>query len=127
MLGVVIATFQLQNSLCGLLEQHCRHPVSANYKIPALMGYGLDEEYVLEVTLQAVPVALQIEDEELTAMHEASKTGNWRQTLKAYELVCNESTYIGQAVLRGMRIMVPKKLQRRVLDLIWPRRVIKEL
>ena len=91
------------------------------------MGYGLDEEYVLEVTLQAVPVALQIEDEELTAMHEASKTGNWRQTLKAYELVCNESTYIGQAVLRGMRIMVPKKLQRRVLDLIWPRRVIKEL
>ncbi len=79
-----------------------------------------------EVTLQAVPVALRIEeieevsyqDEELTAVREALKTGNWRLAPKAYELVCNELTYVGQVVLRGTRIVVPKKLQRRVLDLV---------
>lgn len=78
-----------------------------------------------EVTLQEVPVALHIEeieevphqDEELTAVREALKTGNWRQAPKPYELVCNELTSVGQVVLRGTRIVVAKKLQRRVLDL----------
>ena len=45
--------------------------------------------------LQAVPVALRIEeteevsyqDEELTAVREALKTGNWRQAPKAYEVI----------------------------------------
>ena len=77
------------------------------------------------MTLEEVPVALHIEeveevsyqDEELTAVREALKTGNWRQAPKAYELVCNELTYVGQVVLRGTRIVVAKKLQRRVLDL----------
>ena len=111
--------FHSQNTLCGLSGEHCGSPV------PASKGYVQDEEYVCEVTLQEVPVALHIEeieevsyqDEELTAVREALKTGNWRQAPKAYELVCNELTYVGQVVLRGTRIVVAKKLQRRVLDL----------
>ena len=118
----VFATFQLQSSLCGLSEEHCGRPVSANLN-PCFKGVQ-DEEYLREVNLQAVQVALRIEeievvlyqDEELTAEREALKTGNWRQAPKAYEMICNELTYIVQVVLRGTRILVPKKLQRRTLD-----------
>ena len=66
-------------------------------KIPASKGYVQDEEYVREVTLQAVPVALRIEeieevsfqDEELEAVREALGTGHWGKAPKAYELVCH--------------------------------------
>ena len=95
-------------------------------KIPASKGYVQDEEYVREVTLQAVPVALRIEeieevsfqDEELEVVREALETGHWSKAPKAYELVsCVELACIGQVVLRGTRIVVPRKLRRRVLNL----------
>ena len=94
-------------------------------KIPASKGYVQDEEYVREVTLQAVPVALRIEeieevsfqDEELEAVREALETGHWSKAPKAYELVSHELACIGQVVLRGTRIVVPRILRRRVLDL----------
>jgi len=71
---------------------------------------------VREVNLQAVQVALPIEeieevlyqDKELTSEREALKTGNWRQAPKAYEMICNELTCVVQVVLRGTRILVPK-------------------
>ena len=77
------------------------------------------------MTLQAVPVALWIEeieevsfqDEELEAVREALKTGHWSKAQKAYELVSHELACIGQVVLRGTRIVVPRTLRRRVLDL----------
>ena len=94
-------------------------------KIPASKGYVQDEEYVREVTLKAVPVALRIEeieevsfqDEELKVVREALETGHWSKAPKAYELVSHELACIGQIVLRGTRIVVPRKLRRRVLDL----------
>ena len=54
-------------------------------KISASKGYVQDEEYVREVTLQAVPLALRIEeieevslqDEELEAVCEVLGTGQW--------------------------------------------------
>ena len=99
--------------------------LSSLTKIPASKGYVQDEEYVREVTLQAVPVALWIEeieevsfqDEELEAVREALKTGHWSKAQKAYELVSHELACIGQVVLRGTRIVVPRTLRRRVLDL----------
>ena len=97
-------------------------------KIPASKGYIQDEEYmyVREVTLQAVPVALQIEeieevsfqDEALEAVREALETGHWGKAPKAYELVCHELACISKVVLRGTRIVVPRQLRRRVLDLV---------
>ena len=36
---------------------------------------------------------------------------------KAYELVCHKLACIGYAVLRGTRIVAPRQLRRRVLDL----------
>ena len=67
-------------------------------EIPASKGYVQDEEYVREVTLQAVPVTLRIEeieevsfqDEELEAVREALETGNWGKAPKAYELASHE-------------------------------------
>ena len=82
-------------------------------KIPAAKEYAQDEKYVREATLQAVPVA----DEELAAVRESPKTGDWRKAPKAYVQVRNELTYIGQVVLRGTRIVIPGKLCKRVLDL----------
>ena len=92
-------------------------------KIPASKGYVQDEDYVREVTLQAVPVALRIEEieevsfqeEELEVVREALETGHWSKTPKAYELVSHELACIGQVLLRGTRIVVPRKLRRRVL------------
>ena len=83
-------------------------------KIPAAKEYAQDEEYVREATLQAVPVALRIEeieeasyqDEELAAVRESLKTGDWRKAPKAYVQVRNELTHIGQVVLRGTRIVI---------------------
>ena len=78
-----------------------------------------------EVTLKAVPVALRIEEIEevsfqdvvLEAVRKALDTGHWNKAPKAHELVSRELTCIGQVVLRGTRIVVPRKLRKRVLDL----------
>ena len=67
-------------------------------KIPASKGYVQDEEYVHKVTLQAVPVALRIEeieevsfqDKELEAVCEALETGHWSKAPKASEVVSHE-------------------------------------
>lgn len=94
-------------------------------KIPASKGHVQDEEYVRKVTLHAVPVVLRIEeieevsfqDEEWEAVREALETVHWSKAPKAYELVSHELACIGQVVQRGTRIVVPRKLIRRVLDL----------
>ena len=71
-------------------------------KIPASKVYVQDEEYACEVTLQAVPVALWIEEiEEVSFQHEALETGHWSKAPKAYELVSHELACIGQVVLRS--------------------------
>ena len=78
-----------------------------------------------EVTLKAVPVALRIEeieevsfqDVELEAVRKALDTGHWNKAPKAHELVSRELTCFGQVVLRGTRIVVPRKFRKRVLDL----------
>ena len=57
------------------------------------------------------------QDEELEVVREALETGHWSKAPKAFELVSHELACIGQVVLRGTRIVVPRKLRRRVLDL----------
>ena len=81
-------------------------------KTPASQGYIQDEEYVREVTLQALPVALRNEEiEEAPTQYEALRvvcaflqSGDWSKAPKDFIDVRNELTYIGQVVLRGTRI-----------------------
>ena len=94
-------------------------------KIPASQGYVHDEEYIREVTLQAVPVALRIEeieeassqDKELKVVRECLQKDDWSEAPKAFVMVRNELTSVGQVVLRGTRIVIPGNLRKRVLDL----------
>ena len=73
-----------------------------------------DEEYVREVTLQALQVVLRIENIEEVPFQEKElkpvETGHWSKVPKAYELVSHELACIGQVVLRGTKIVVPRKL-----------------
>ena len=94
-------------------------------KVPATRGYVHDKEYVRAITLQAAPAALRIEeietvsfqDEELEVVRECLQSGDWEKAPKAFVMVRNELTNVGQIVLRGTRIVVPRELQKRVLDL----------
>ena len=94
-------------------------------KIPASKGYVHDDEYVCMITLQAVPVALRIQeieeasarDVELQVVHECLHIGNWERAPKAYMMARNELASIGHVGLRGTRIVIPRELQQRVLEL----------
>ena len=44
------------------------------------------------------------------------QSGDWSKVPKDIAVVCNELNYLGQVVLRGIRIVIPEKLQKRVLD-----------
>ena len=55
-------------------------------------------------------------DEVWALMHKSLKAGNWSEAPKAYSLVHDELTYIGQVLSRGTRIVVPGKLRKRVLE-----------
>ena len=84
-----------------------------------------DEEYVRAIALQAVPVAMSIqdvekasaEDSELQTVRKCLVSGNWTDCPKSYVLVRNELTYIGQVILRGTRIVIPASLRKRTTDL----------
>ena len=61
--------------------------------------------------------AVSFEDEELKVVRECLQSGDWKKAPKAFVMVRNELTNVGQIVLRGTRIVVPRELQKRVLDL----------
>ena len=84
-----------------------------------------DDEHVRMVALQAVPIAIKIqeiesasaEDEELQAVRNCLASGNWEKGPRSFVMVRNELTFIGQVILRGTRIVIPKVLRSRVLEL----------
>ena len=92
-------------------------------KIPESQGEIQDKKYVREVTLQAVPEALRIEEieeasaQDLKVVHACLQSGDWSKVPKDFAVILNELTYLGQVVLRGTRIVIPEKLRKRVLDL----------
>lgn len=87
--------------------------------------YKCDDEHVRAVALQAVPVAMSIQeiekasavDSELQEVRKCLITGNWERSPKPYVPVRNELTYIGHIILRGTRIVVPTSLRKRVTEL----------
>ena len=85
-----------------------------------------DAEYVRFVAIQATPKALttreieeaSADDEELSLVRQALEKGRF-DTCKQYTLVAGELCMIGQLLLRGTQIVIPKKLRPRVLALAY--------
>ena len=94
-------------------------------KIPASTRDGATEEYVRMVAVNATPRAMTTreierasgEDEELTEVYRCWKTGDWSTAPSPYRLLRDEITVVGRLVMRGMRIVVPASLRKRVLEL----------
>ena len=92
-------------------------------KIPASPHDGVTEEYVRMVAVNATPRAIttreiereSAEDEELTEVRCCWKTGDWSAAPSPYRLLCDEITVVGRLVMRGMRIVIPVSLRKRVL------------
>ena len=57
------------------------------------------------------------QDEDLKVVQVRLQSGDWSKVPKDFAVVCNELTYLGQVGLQGIRIVIPEKLQRRVLEL----------
>ena len=85
----------------------------------------VDDEHVRIVAFKAVHVAIKIqeiesasaEDEELQAVRNCLASGNWEKGPRSFVMERNELTFIGQVILRGTRVVIPKVLRSRVLEL----------
>jgi len=84
------------------------------------------EEYVRFVAISATPKAMttreveraSADDDELQEVRECIDTGKWDScTQKLYAAINGELCTIGKLVLRGSRIVIPRKLRPRVLSL----------
>jgi len=84
------------------------------------------EEYIRFEAKTAVPQAMtakEIEkesavDDELETLRECIKTGNWENSnCPGYKPIRDELCLFGNIVLRGTRMVVPKKLRGRVIEL----------
>lgn len=83
------------------------------------------EEHVHFVASNATPNAVTTkeledasrEDEELQEVRRCIDTGRWYQCNKMYAAINFELCTVGELVLRGSRIIIPKKLRPRILTL----------
>ena len=83
------------------------------------------EEYIRYVAENAAPRAITIqeieeasaEDEEITVLRKCVQTNDWTVGEPAFKAVRNELTVLGKLVLRGTRLVIPRKLCRQLLDL----------
>ena len=83
------------------------------------------KEYIRSVTIAATPIAIttrEIErasenDDELGNVRKCIISENWdRCQFKEYLPVRNELCPIGQIILRGTRIVIPKNMRARILE-----------
>lgn len=95
-------------------------------KIEEKESRSVAEEYIRFVANTAVPQAMTAEeieressvDDELDTLRECIKTGNWENSnCPGYKPIRDELCLFGNIVLRGTRIVVPKKLRGRVIEL----------
>ena len=95
-------------------------------KIGGVKSRNVTEDYANFVAETAVPKAMnsrEIEvesscDEELIAVRQSIESGNWNSPRCAgFKTVRDELCSVGNIVLRGTRIVVPRKLQPGVIEL----------
>ena len=84
------------------------------------------EEYLRRIADESVPIAMssdEIEraskkDEEFNEIRKCLKTGRWFEiNFKEYLPVKSELFALGDLILRGTRIAIPRELRERVLEL----------
>ena len=84
------------------------------------------EEFVRFVAITATPQAMttreveeaSAEDEELCELRECIKTGQWKNSqCKEYIPASGELCVVGKLILRGTRIVIPRKLRPHILTL----------
>ena len=88
-------------------------------------GRNVAEEYVRFVAQTAAPHTVPIkeleqesaEDEELTDVRQRIQANDWNDGPSGMKAVRMELTIPGKVVLRGTRIVVPRKLRRRIMEL----------
>ena len=82
---------------------------------PPPLAQGLDPPLIKIHEIESASA----EDEELQAVRNclAHASGNWEKGPRSFVMVRNELTFIGQVILRGTRIVIPKVLRSRVLEL----------
>ncbi|XP_062700774.1 uncharacterized protein K02A2.6 isoform X1 [Aedes albopictus] len=85
----------------------------------------IGEQSVLVIAERAKPVALRLEeivkeslaDTTLCAVKEALRTGRWSESVKKYAAFKDELYCCNEVLLRGERLVIPVRLQKRVLML----------
>ena len=78
------------------------------------------EEYLHRIVDESVPIAERAskKDEEFNEIRKCLKTGRWFEiNLKEYLPVKSELRALGDLILRGTRIPIPRELRERVLEL----------
>ena len=80
---------------------------------PPPLAQGLDQPLIKIHEIESASA----EDEELQAVRNCLASGNWEKGPWSFVMVRNELTFIGQVILRGTRIVIPKVLRSRVLEL----------
>ena len=83
------------------------------------------EEFIRFVAEASAPVAIpirELEEEsatnpEILQLQECISTGYWDKAPPQYKHVRNELSSLGKLVLRGVRLLIPRRLHKRVLDL----------
>jgi transposase InsO family protein len=87
---------------------------------------GEKEDVVRFVARDSEPVAMSIreieiesaKDEELSSVRQYIQMGNWKDCkMLSYSAIKNELCSVGQVIMRGSRIVIPKSLRREVLKL----------
>ena len=95
-------------------------------KIEQAQTRTLAEEYIRFVAHTAAPQTMTTEeiedrlalDQELEYVRQSIETGNWENSNSAnYKPIRDELCLFGTIVLRGSRIVLPKKLRARVIEL----------
>ena len=82
-------------------------------------------EYIRYVAANAAPRVIPIqeieeasaEDEEITMLRKCVQSNDWTVGQPVFKAVRNKLTALGKLVLRGTRLVIPKKLHKQVLDL----------
>ena len=83
------------------------------------------EEFIRFVAEASAPVAIPIReleeesvtDPEISQLRECISTGDWDKAPPQYKHVRNELSSLGKLVLRAVRLLIPRRLRERVLDL----------
>ncbi|PFX17850.1 Transposon Ty3-G Gag-Pol polyprotein [Stylophora pistillata] len=90
-----------------------------------LSSHNDAEEFIRSVAETSAPVAIPIKeieresatDPEISQLQECVLTGDWDKAPPQYKQVRNELSFLGKLVLRGTRLLIPRRLRERVLDL----------